>query len=78
MLKLKKLMSQISIVVIRINNKGKLCNSRPCSDCINILTSMNVKYVYYSTDDETISMEKTKHMKKTHYSSMAKKKKLKK
>jgi|SRR5581483_2218361 len=39
-----------SIVNIRINSKGELRNSKPCSGCKSIIDEIGIKKVYASTD----------------------------
>ena len=70
-IKLRKIMSQITIIVIRVDNNGKLSNSRPCIECIDILKMMNIKYVCYSDDTGNIIEEKVKYMESNHFSAMA-------
>lgn len=70
-IKLRKIMSQITIIVIRIGNDGKLCNSRPCVECIDILKMMDIKCVRYSDNMGNIIEERVKYMMSDHYSSMA-------
>ena len=54
------------ILVIRINREGKLCNSRPCNQCIITLKNIGVKKVYYSNDDGKIIHEKLGTMQMLH------------
>jgi hypothetical protein len=70
-IKLRKIMSKICIIVIRINNKGELCNSRPCIECLDILKMIGIKSIYYSNDNGNIIEEKVKFMKSIHLSTMA-------
>lgn len=51
----------ITIVVIRVDKRGELKNSRPCGKCIDamsILRGYKVKKVYYSTEVGEIRMER--------------------
>ena len=41
--------SKMKVVVIRINSKGELQNSRPCSSCNNIFSALGVDKVWFST-----------------------------
>lgn len=47
-------------MVIRVNNSGDLCSSKPCENCINYMRTVSVKKgykiktVYYSTSERTI------------------------
>lgn len=47
--------SNWSIVVIRINRKGLILGSQPCANCYSILNSLNLKKVYWSTDNNSFS-----------------------
>lgn len=40
-----------TIVVMRINRKGLILGSKPCTSCDKLLHSVNLNTVYYSTDD---------------------------
>lgn len=51
--------STISLYVIRINKKGLLKMSKPCSNCIKFMNKVSKKYnfnikIYYSTNEGTI------------------------
>ena len=39
-----------SIVVLRINRKGILLGSKPCENCSNLLNSVGLNDIFYSTD----------------------------
>lgn len=45
---------KLNLLVIRINKKNELCNSRPCYHCLKMMQSTNIKKVYYSIDNEII------------------------
>lgn len=63
--KLRRLMSGVSIVVIRwANNKYK--SSKPCMHCCTHMKLVGIKSVYYSNDDETITKESVKNLQSTH------------
>lgn len=47
-----------SIFVVRINKKGQLRLSKPCSMCHQALKHAGIKKVYYSTNDGSIEMYK--------------------
>jgi hypothetical protein len=59
-------MSVYSIIVLRIDNMGKLINSKPCIECLNVLKLLNLKYVHYSTELGTIHTERIKNTTTTH------------
>ncbi len=68
-IKLRKIMSNYSIIVLRIDNNGKLTNSKPCVECLSVLKLLNIKYMHYSTNSETINTERVKRATSTHHSS---------
>ena len=43
--------SRLRVVVIRLNKKGELRDSKPCSKCSSILDALNVTKVWWSTND---------------------------
>lgn len=58
----------LSIIVIRVNGEGRLCNSRPCINCLNYMKLFSIKTVHYSTEEGEIISEKIKEMHTTHLS----------
>lgn len=42
----------LKIVIIRLNKRGELRNSKPCSKCSQILNALGVKKIYWSNDNE--------------------------
>jgi len=64
----KKKIGKYSIIIIRINRKGELVNSKPCIDCMRILKLLNIKYIYYSNDEGNIVKIKCKEAKTEHLS----------
>ena len=44
-------------VVIRVNETGNLCNSRPCDACMRALKRHGVRNVVYSTSGGNLEME---------------------
>jgi hypothetical protein len=57
-----KVKQPIDILVVRFSRNGLLGNSRPCSTCQEWLSKTNksfrIRYVYYSTDADTIVRER--------------------
>jgi tRNA(Arg) A34 adenosine deaminase TadA len=43
-----------SMIVLRVDRKGRLANSKPCPGCLSLLKSYNVKEVFYSDTDGNI------------------------
>lgn len=50
------------MIVIRVNNKGELCSSRPCYNCLDMMKTVGIKRVYYSDDKGNIVVETVKDM----------------
>merc|ERR1712154_118872 len=46
------------IYVIRVDGKGKLMYSRPCSHCLTVLKRIGIKYAIYSVDRYSFIKEK--------------------
>ena len=42
------------MVVIRINGKKELVNSRPCYNCLNMMKAVGIRKVYYSVDNNIV------------------------
>ena len=59
--------NNISIFVIRVNGNGELKMSKPCKHCHSyILSSSNIKKVYYSDENGNIVCEKVRDMECVH------------
>lgn len=41
----------MKMVIVRLNKKGELRNSKPCSRCSKIIQALGIKDIYWSTDD---------------------------
>jgi hypothetical protein len=60
----KKKLFEINILVIRVNNSGNLCSSKPCSNCILYMKTIavkkgyKIKRIFYSTSSGTIVNER--------------------
>lgn len=63
----------IDIIIIRTkhlcNGQITLRNSRPCTDCIDKMTKIGIRKVYYSNSEGEIVYEFLENMIKTHVSS---------
>lgn len=44
----KNVLKGAVVIIVRVNNQGKLCPSFPCETCKKYLESMKVKSVYFS------------------------------
>jgi len=56
------------ILVIRIDRTGKLNNSKPCNECIQMLKKYNINRVYYSNSEGEIVCEKVCQITTDHMS----------
>jgi tRNA(Arg) A34 adenosine deaminase TadA len=61
--------NKLDLCVIRVNNKGKLMNSRPCMHCLKLMKTIGIRNVYYSSSDTTMVKESVKNMISTHITS---------
>jgi tRNA(Arg) A34 adenosine deaminase TadA len=43
-----------SMIVLRVDRKGRLANSKPCPGCLSLLKSYNVEEVFYSDTEGKI------------------------
>lgn len=43
-----------SMIVLRVDRKGRLANSKPCPGCLSLLRSYNVSEVFYSDTEGNI------------------------
>ena len=43
-----------SMIVLRVDRKGRLANSKPCPGCLSLLKSYNVEKVFYSDTEGKI------------------------
>ena len=41
------------VLVCRRTHQGKLCNSLPCTKCVEVLVEHRIRFVVYSTGDES-------------------------
>lgn len=54
---------KVSMMVVRVNSFGKLCNSRPCDDCIKYIKQYKqIERIYYSDERGIIVMERVRNM----------------
>jgi hypothetical protein len=65
---IKRKISRYSILVLRVNNKGQLLNSKPCLHCLGILKLYGLNKIYYSNNNGIITEEKIKNMDTNHLS----------
>ena len=64
----RRYLKNIDIIVIRVSSNGMLKNSRPCNNCIDKLTKLGIRKIYYSTDTGDIISEYVKDMERIHTS----------
>jgi hypothetical protein len=43
-----------SMIVLRVDRKGRLANSKPCTGCLSLLKSYNLSEVFYSDTEGKI------------------------
>jgi deoxycytidylate deaminase len=55
-------MKKLDVYVVRINAKGELNNSKPCSNCLNNLKKLNIGKIYYSDENGNIVCERANNM----------------
>lgn len=55
LLGMNKLSSSLKIVVLRINTFNKLCSSKPCNSCGQVLNAYGLNRIWYSNKDGQIS-----------------------
>lgn len=53
---------KLHLVVVRVDDNGELCNSKPCSNCVQVLKNNNIRKVTYSVDDGGYVTMKTKNI----------------
>ena len=53
-LKARRDVKGYSLLVVRINKKGKLLLAKPCEKCQDYMDFVGIKVVYYSTNDNKI------------------------
>jgi tRNA(Arg) A34 adenosine deaminase TadA len=41
-------LTRCTLVIIRINRQGEICDSKPCSECIKYLKHYHIKKIFYS------------------------------
>lgn len=42
---------KLHLVVIRVNGSGTICDSKPCSNCAELIKNYGIKKITYSTSD---------------------------
>jgi hypothetical protein len=40
---------KLNLIVMRINKNNELCNARPCYNCLELMKTVKIKKIYYST-----------------------------
>lgn len=59
---------KMDMYVIRVNNKDEMLNSKPCQNCINVMTMFGIKNIYYSIDGGELKKEKISELETEHQS----------
>ena len=65
---LKCIEKKLKLIVIRTDKDGKLKNSKPCNNCLQIMKLFGVNTVYYSNEDGNINKCKIDNICKDHSS----------
>jgi deoxycytidylate deaminase len=67
---LKKITSikKLTLIVVRFNSEGRLVNSYPCNECVDILKFSGIKNIWYSNENGALTKEKVDNLKKIHIS----------
>lgn len=58
---MRRALKGVTIVVIRYGG-GQLKNSKPCTDCCNMIRQLGIKNVCYSNDGDSLTIEKARHI----------------
>jgi hypothetical protein len=58
----------MNILIIRYNSNGELMSSKPCRDCIELLRTIGIQRIYYSTDQHQIVFERLDTISSKHIS----------
>ena len=48
----EKIFKKTILYIVRINNRGEYRNSAPCVDCFDLILSLNIKKIVFSTNDD--------------------------
>ena len=64
----KKQLNKYTVVVVRVGRNGTIKNSRPCNQCLELMTRYNIKKVVYSTET-SFEVCKPRDMEEHHVSS---------
>ena len=62
---------KLDLIVVRFNNECKLCNSRPCYNCVQMMKAVNIRRVYYIDNNNNLIFEYVRDMVSIHLSSVA-------
>jgi len=63
---------KLDIIVIRVNAKNELVNSRPCYNCLDMMKAVGIRRVHYSVDNQIVT-EKVADMISINASSITRK-----
>lgn len=56
---------KLHMIVIRVNNAGDLCESKPCQNCLRLLRDYGIRKVTYSSENGLLITEHIAHMEGT-------------
>jgi len=58
--KFQRKIKSITLVVIRMNRNGSMCDSKPCIDCLNSIRRLGIRKMYYSNEKGEIEFKRTR------------------
>lgn len=59
------------VIVIRVNEEGNMCVSRPCCYCLDMMKAVDIRRVYYVDHNKKIVFEYVRDMISIHMSSVS-------
>jgi len=59
----RSISKNLILIVIRIDNKNNLIDSKPCSHCVKIMKNLGLKKVVYSQKDGSLIIERLSKIK---------------
>lgn len=62
-----KLFRKTTLYIVRTDNEGNFRNSAPCKNCLDIIQTLNIKKIIFSTEDDFASY-KTNEYQTNHIS----------
>ena len=63
--KFQRKIKSITLVVIRMDRNGSMCDSKPCVDCLNSIRNLGIRKMYYSNENGKIEFKRTRDIHST-------------